>query len=75
MKKTERFKCPTCGSSFFSSYGMTDRGLLGPPDSIRGRCKGPEVAGYANSRKTSYAGCTFTWSRMDDRKYFTKENQ
>lgn len=66
------FKCPVCGSPFFTSYGTTEHGLLGPPDTLRGRCKGPAAPGsYLGGKKMGYAGCWFSWPRTEDEKYFT----
>jgi len=66
------FKCPICGSSFFTTWGTTERGLHGPPDTLQGRCKDPSLENsYVGNRKRGYAGCKFTWPRTEDAKYFT----
>jgi len=63
-----RFRCPRCGSSFFSTVGSTEAGLHGPIETWIGKCKGYFIG---TRRITKYSGCTFTWSRADDKRYFT----
>ena len=66
------FKCPVCGSSFFTTYGTGPRGMNGPRETWVRKCKGHLESPDPRRYKCGYTGCSFTWPIADDAKYGLK---
>lgn len=61
------FKCPKCGSPFFTTVDMGVRPWVR-------QCRGPWKP-IAGTRRHEYGGCDYTWTADLDRRHGIENNQ